>query len=242
MDNFNKLITDSRFYQAMIESEKDSLKKQVLKASTELNSPDVLDALIEVIAKANTKIQILETIVATELSEKAVLPETKSAHASVKSRTVKSQKDTVNSQESFPKNVYLTTEDLSQLRNFYEPESLPNGQAYCWTGPDRKTVIPIKIDRSNVVAGRIGFVSVVDKSVVNNFRMFCDGQEIEFKFSRDETQFYIDFSLPVGKAKIDQTMLTFVCHRVYSPHELNNGHDIRVLGLAVNLVNLEQVK
>lgn len=126
--------------------------------------------------------------------------------------------------------ITVDADEIFAGANFYGVEYANETVPYRWTGPGRRVSLRLPLDRSKDLAGFIVLLSAIDKAVLNNARIYVDGERAQFQLTTGKG-YQIRFVIP-KKDAVETTTLTLVTGQTMSPSERDQGDDPRQLGVA----------
>ncbi|MDG3088646.1 hypothetical protein P7F88_22315 [Vibrio hannami] len=232
-----RILSDIRHFQAMVSNETAKIKQDITqhiarRGSEETATEALVDRVAEHLAKLNARMQVVETVLASEIPLKREI-------ADSMTKTIQA-KPAVAQLPSLPKKLILNTQSFATNTNMGESELTDTGLSYCWTMQEPTTRFRAKVSRAQKMQARIRLVSVVKEDLKSDIKVLVDGETVPSRIMFDGTLDCLIADIPVAKNKADETLLAIQLPATYSPKELGSSSDERKLGIAINTIEFTE--
>lgn len=140
---------------------------------------------------------------------------------------------------TFP--LKLDPEYLQNIDNFHYPELSKNGRSFIWMGSGNKASIEIPMTQISPIKLILKNVRFITEDIRNSFRLFVNGEQLEFESFRQDEGYTITASwIPLHNSIKDKCAIDMFVERSISVQELYpETNDTRKLCLALSEIEIQ---
>lgn len=186
---------------------KKNLQETVSKLKSRINSNNILESLLEIIAEINSKVENLEKAIVKMKLRDILLPMSQERYKGLTSLKIDA---------SYP---------LSSYQGFYALEYDSNGLPYRWTGPEPTFFFDLHLDRTLPL--KFNLILYLKSPEQQRIRCFSDEVEIPLQSNEIEPNFWKFSGILFPREIIGLTRVMFVVPKVYKAED----PDTRILGV-----------
>jgi hypothetical protein len=238
-----RILSDIRHFKAMVANEaqliRDDISKHIAARQHDASATEVLiDRMAEHMAKLNARMQVVETVLISELPvNREVVNQITNTIDAKSSAAIAGPVD-----PGFPKHVLLNAKHFVMNPNMGMAETTDTGLSYCWTLGQTSTQFTVAICRQKKMQVRIRLVNAVKPELKATAKVLIDGEVIPSRIEFDGTLDCLVADIPSNKSKTDETCLEIRLENTYSPKSLGTSVDERKLGFAINNIEFCEPK
>lgn len=215
-----KLIQDTDYYAALLEKNAVEIKADLIKSYRE--SGGDLDGLLSSVSRQlssiNCRLQVVETIMSANLKVNSAekIRVSNGLDGLLKEGNVLSQ---------------VSVDQLSNMVNFYDVETINNNFRYVWTGPKPVTSIKVSNTPNQQVEIWIGVVQAVTEGILNSLTFTVNGVKCDHTLIDNNGE---RFAVIKHLDPQDQLDINIVTSTTLKPIEIGTSPDVRELGIAIS--------
>ncbi|NKF50091.1 hypothetical protein G3R49_05845 [Shewanella sp. WXL01] len=233
-----RILSDIKHFKAMVANESAQLRKDITQHVSR-SEGDSTEALIERVsehlAKLNARMQIVETVLASEL------PVNRSVGDQLTNTIeVQGSRSQPAALPNLSKKVILNTQHFATNTNMDKAELTDTGLSYCWTKSNPITNFKALISREQPMQIKVRLVSLIKEDMKQDIKVLVDGNVVSSKIEFDGTLDCLVAEIPESKGKVDETKVAVQLPNTFSPQELGKSPDERKLGIAINIVEFNE--
>tara|TARA_Y100001956_G_C4128924_1_gene192245 strand:+ start:1177 stop:1947 length:771 start_codon:yes stop_codon:yes gene_type:complete len=238
--NKERILSDIKHFQAMVSNEaaqiKQDINQHIVRRENEETAVEALiDRVSEQLAKLNARMQIVETVLTSELHIQRDV-----ADQMMNTVAVEAPKAKPLELPSLPKQVILNTQSFASNANMGDAELTDTGLSYRWTMSDKVTRFSALVSRAQKMQVKVRLVSAIQDEIKPQIQLLVDGNSVPTRIMFDGTLDCLIADLPKSEGKVDETLLAIQLPNTYSPKELGVSGDERKLGIAINTIEFSE--